>query len=36
MKDYEVAVKADESALDLTKLRMMTLQKNQLQKAYLD
>jgi len=28
MKDYEVAVKADEGALDSTKLKMMTFQKN--------
>jgi amidase len=36
MKGYEAAAEAGEGALGPTKLRMMTLQKNQLQKAYLD
>lgn len=36
MKGYEAAAEAGEGALGPTKLRLMTLQKNQLQKAYLD
>lgn len=36
MKGYEAVAEAGEGALSPTKLRMMTLQKNELQKAYLD
>ena len=36
MKGYEAAAKAGEGALGPTRLRSMTLKKNQLQKAYLD
>jgi len=36
MKGYEAAAEAGEDGLGPTKLRMMTLRRNQLQKAYLD
>lgn len=36
MKGYEAAAEAGEGVLGPTKLRMMTLKRNQLQKAYLD
>lgn len=36
MKEYEATAKGGEGALGPTRLRMMTLKKNQLQKAYLD
>lgn len=36
MKGYEVAAEAGEHGLGPTKLRMMTLKRNELQKAYLD
>lgn len=36
MKGYEVAAAAGEGALGPTRLRMMNLKRNQLQKAYLD